>query len=210
MSVGNILQPLEPLATGNKLPLSIVFIDEIDKLSEGGERWGSASANVQAELLRMIEGRYFEKEEHVSHRQVAWDLSRVLFVVGGAFEKLQVKHADKSVGFTPQAAVRKKALAAEDYIAYGMLPEFIGRFSYFVQLNPLEKEDLRRILLNPYNGPISQYKKLLHTSAVIQPELVEKMVNQAYERRLGARGLQQQVELLFQEQFLQQTVKVCL
>ena len=134
----------------------------------------------------------------------------MLFVVGGAFENLQVKHADKSVGFMQAAAIRQEPLSADDYIGYGMLAEFIGRFSYFVQLRPLEKEDLRRILLNPYNGPISQYEKLLHTAVTIKPELVEKIINQAYERRLGARGLQQQVGQLFQEQFLQQNVKVCL
>ncbi len=211
MSVGNMLQPLQLLANDKKLPLSIVFIDEIDKLREGSERWGVSSGNVQAELLRMIESRLFMTEDPLTHKTDEWDLSKVLFVVGGAFENLQVKHADKSVGFTQAAAVRQEPLSADDYIGYGMLPEFIGRFSYFVQLRPLEKEDLRRILLNPYNGPISQYKKLLHLStAIIRPEMVEEMVNRAYERRLGARGLQQQVGQLFQEQFLQQTVKVCL
>ncbi len=210
MSVGNILQPLQALAKGRKLPLSIVFIDEIDKLREGSERWGVSSGNVQAELLRMIESRLFITEDPLSHKTDEWDLSKVLFAVGGAFEKLQVKHADKSVGFTPAGTVRKEALSADDYIDYGMLPEFMGRFSYFVQLRPLAKEDLRQILLNPYNGPISQYEKLLHTSAAIGQELVEQIVNQAYERRLGARGLHQQVGMLFQEQFLQQTVKVCL
>ena len=208
MSVGNILQPLHSLANDKKLPLSIVFIDEIDKLHEGGERWGVASSNVQAELLRMIEGQYFTTEDPITHKNIDLDVSRVIFVVGGAFENLQVKHADKSVGFTQGNGVRKEALSADDYIGYGMLPEFIGRFSYFVQLNPLEKEDLRRILLNPYNGPISQYEKLLHRSTSLRPEQVEEMVNQAYERRLGARGLQQQVGQLFQEQFLHKTVKV--
>ena len=208
MSVGNILQPLQPLAQKNKLPLSLVFIDEIDKLHEGSERWGVSSVNVQAELLRLIEGETFTSQDAFSNRQTDWNISRVLFVVGGAFENLQVKHADKSVGFTQADAVRREPLSPQDYIGYGMLPEFIGRFAYFVQLHPLGKEDLRRILLSPYNGPISQYERLLHTSANIRPELVEKMVNQAYERRLGARGLQQQVGQLFQEQFLQQTVKV--
>ena len=211
MSVGNMLQPLQLLANDKKLPLSIVFIDEIDKLREGSERWGISSGNVQAELLRMVESQYFTTEDPITHKNTDWDISRVLFVAGGAFENLQVKHADKSVGFMQAAAIGQEPLSADDYIGYGMLPEFIGRFSYFVQLNPLEKEDLRRILLNPYNGPISQYKKLLHLpTAVIESEIVEEMVNRAYERRLGARGLQQQVGQLFQEQFLQQTVKVCL
>lgn len=211
MSVGSILNPLRPLAKAkNKLPLAIVFIDEIDKLREGSDRWGISSANVQAELLRMIESRYFTTEESFSHQMTEWEISQVLFVMGGAFEKLQVRHADKSVGFTPAPAVREKRLSADDYIGYGMLPELMGRFSYFVQLHPLEKEDLRRILLNPHNGPLQQYKTLLRTTVPLQPELVEEMVNLAYERRLGARGLHQQVGKLFQQHFLERSVKVCL
>ena len=211
MSVSNILKPLQALAKEkNKLPLSIVFIDEIDKLREGAERWGCSSSNVQAELLRLIESRFFTAEDAFSHKTTEWDISQVLFVVGGAFERLQVKHADKAVGFTHAPAVRQEFLSADDYIQYGMLPEFIGRFSYFVQLTPLGKEDLRKILLNPHEGPIHQYETLLHTAVRIQPEMVEEMVNQAYERRLGARGLHQQVGKLFQKHFLEQSVKIYL
>ena len=210
MNIGNILQPLQALAKNKKLPLSIVFIDEIDKLREGSERWGVSSCNVQAELLRMIESQHFISEDPFSHKTDEWDISQVLFVAGGAFENLHAKHGDKAVGFTQGTVFCQKTLSADDYIGYGMLPEFIGRFAYFVQLHPLGKEDLRRILLNPHNGPISQYKKLLHTPAAIRPETVEEMVNQAYERRLGARGLQQQVGRLFQEEFLRQPVKICL
>ena len=209
MSVSNILQPLQSLAKNkNTLPLSIVFIDEIDKLHEGGERWGVSSGNVQAELLRLIEGKTFTAPDYFSNRPIEWDISRVLFVVGGAFESLQVKHMDKSVGFTHTSSIYRKTLSADDYIGYGMLPELVGRFSYFIQLLPLEKEDLRRILLNPHNGPIYQYKKLLNSSTPIQPALVEEMVNYAYEQRLGARGLQQKVGQLFQKQFLEKSVKV--
>ena len=77
-----------------------------------------------------------------------------------------------------------------------------------VQLSGLEKDELRRILLNPYHGPFQQYKDLLKSQQQLLPELVEQMVNTAYERRLGARGLQQQVGRLFQEQFLQQSVQI--
>ena len=77
-----------------------------------------------------------------------------------------------------------------------------------VQLSGLEKDELRRILLNPYHGPFQQYKDLLKSQQKLLPELVEQMVNAAYERRLGARGLQQQVGRLFQEQFLQQSVQI--
>lgn len=109
---------------------------------------------------------------------------------------------------TKAPAVYGKTLTADDYIQAGMVPELMGRFTYLVQLSGLEKDELRRILLNPYHGPFQQYKDLLKSQQELLPELVEQMVNAAYERRLGARGLQQQVGRLFQEQFLQQSVQI--
>ena len=89
-----------------------------------------------------------------------------------------------------------------------MLPELIGRFSYFVQLKGLEKEDLRKILFNPHNGPLQQYKDLLHTSNKVSDETLETLLDNACERHLGARGLHQQVGQLFQTQFLEKAVQI--
>lgn len=206
-NVGDILKPLyDFIKEKNKLPVSIVFIDEIDKLREGGERWGVSSTNVQAELLRLIEASHYNLEKRSS--LVDCDISQVLFIVGGAFENLQVKHADKTVGFAYTPVVQERTLTADDYIGYGMMPELIGRFSYFVQLKGLEKDDLRQILLNPHNGPLQQYKNLLHTSTHVSSEVVETLVNSAYERHLGARGLHQQVGQLFQDAFLENKVQI--
>lgn len=130
-------------------------------------------------------------------------------LVAGVFENLLVRHdAGKDIGFTKAPAVYGKTLTADDYIQAGMVPELMGRFTYLLQLSGLEKDELRRILLNPYHGPFQQYKDLLKSQQELLPELVEQMVDAAYERRLGARGLQQQVERLFQEQFLQQSVQI--
>ena len=211
MDVSDVLRPLAKEAKAGKLPISIVFIDEIDKIRQGSEReGGAASTNVQAELLRLIESNFYRLETKLSlgksiHKL---DISQVLFVVGGAFENLQVKHADKSVGFTQEPVTKGRKLTAEDYIAYGMMPELIGRFSYFVQLKGLEKDDLRQILLNPHNGPLQQYKELLHTSTQVSPTIIENLLNEAYERHLGARGLHQQVGQLFQAQFLENKVQI--
>ena len=206
-NVGDILKPLyDFIKEKNKLPVSIVFIDEIDKLREGCERWGVSSTNVQAELLRLIEASHYNLEKRSS--LVDCDISQVLFIVGGAFENLQVKHADKTVGFAYTPVVQERTLTADDYIGYGMMPELIGRFSYFVQLKGLEKDDLRQILLNPHNGPLQQYKNLLHTSTRVSSEVVETLVNSAYERHLGARGLHQQVGQLFQDAFLETKVQI--
>jgi len=210
MDVSDILRPLIPYASAGKMPIAIVFIDEIDKIRQGSEgRNGIASTNVQVELLRLIESRRYRLQEKSMFRNVMnFDISQVLFVVGGAFESLQVKHADKSVGFTHAPIVKKETLTADDFIAYGMLPELIGRFSYFVQLKGLEKEDLRKILFNPHNGPLQQYKDLLHTSNKVSAETLETLLNNACERHLGARGLHQQVGQLFQEKFLEQPIQI--
>ncbi len=210
MDVSDILRPLIPHSSAGKMPIAIVFIDEIDKIRQGSEgHGGAASTNVQVELLRLIESTRFRLQDRSFIRNVMnFDISQVLFIVGGAFESLQVKHTYKSVGFTHAPFVKKETLTADDFIAYGMIPELIGRFSYFVQLKGLEKEDLRKILFNPHNGPLQQYKDLLHTSTKVSPETLETLLNNACERHLGARGLHQQVGQLFQTQFLEKAVQI--
>ena len=211
MDVSDVLRPLAKEAKAGQLPSSIVFIDEIDKIRQGSEReGGAASTNVQAELLRLIESNFYRLETKLSlgksiHKL---DISQVLFIVGGAFENLQVKHADKSVGFTIEPVATNRVLTADDYIGYGMMPELMGRFSYFVQLKGLEKDELRQILFNPYNGPLQQYKELLHISTQVSSEVVEHLLSNACERHLGARGLHQQVGQLFQAQFLEQPIQI--
>lgn len=211
MDVGDILRPLANEAKNGKLPISIVFIDEIDKIRQGSEqKGGAASTNVQAELLRLIESTFYRLESRlpIGKSVCKIDISQVLFIVGGAFENLQVKHADKAVGFTTEPVATNRILTADDYISYGMMPELMGRFSYFVQLKGLKKDELRKILFNPYNGPLQQYKELLHTSTQVPCEVIEHLLNNACERHLGARGLHQQVGQLFQEAFLENKVQI--
>ena len=211
MDVGDILRPLANEAKNGKLPISIVFIDEIDKIRQGSEqKGGAASTNVQAELLRLIESTFYRLESRLSIGKSVCkiDISQVLFIVGGAFENLQVKHADKAVGFTTEPVATNRILTADDYISYGMMPELMGRFSYFVQLKGLKKDELRKILFNPYNGPLQQYKELLHTSTQVPCEVIEHLINNACERHLGARGLHQQVGQLFQKAFLENKVQI--
>ena len=209
MDVSDVLRPLAKETKAGKLPIAIVFIDEIDKIRQGSEKYGTSSTNVQAELLRLIESTFYRVESRGMGKVIHnLDISQVLFIVGGAFENLQVKHAEKSVGFTREAVIKDRQLTADDYVAYGMMPELMGRFSYFIQLSGLAKEDLRQILFNPHNGPLQQYKELLHTSTQVSPDVVEHLLNNACERHLGARGLHQQVGQLFQAQFLENKVQI--
>ena len=91
MDVGDILRPLANEAKNGKLPISIVFIDEIDKIRQGSEqKGGAASTNVQAELLRLIESTFYRLESRlpIGKSVCKIDISQVLFIVGGAFENL--------------------------------------------------------------------------------------------------------------------------
>lgn len=206
--IGNMFLPLlPPLAKKGKLPLSIIFIDEIDKLHAGSERWGVSSTNVQNELLRILEGNTFTGEVK-GEGTLNVDISQVLFIVGGAFEGLHTNHQSVQIGFDRMRDRYTKTLTADDYIAYGMQPELIGRFGYFVQLRGLEKDDLRKILLNPNNGPLKQYAELLNDKNRIDEDLIEDIIDKTYEKQLGARGLNPRVGQLFQKAFLEKSVKV--
>ena len=205
--IGNIFLPLlPPMARKGKLPLSIVFIDEIDKLHNGSEKWGSSSTNVQSELLRILEGKTFMGEIK-GEGSLNIDISQVLFIVGCAFEDLHKSRKSVQIGFDRKRSTYK-TLTAEDYISYGMLPELIGRFGYFVQLQDLKKDDLRKILLNPHNGTLQQYAELLNDSNPIDEAVIEEIIDSTYKKQLGARGLNQKVGQLFQKTFLEKSVKV--
>ena len=205
--IGNIFLPLlPPMARKGKLPLSIVFIDEIDKLHNGSEKWGSSSTNVQSELLRILEGKTFMGEIK-GEGSLNIDISQVLFIVGGAFEDLHKNRKNVQIGFDRKRSTYK-TLTAEDYISYGMLPELIGRFGYFVQLQDLKKDDLRKILLNPHNGTLQQYAELLNNSEPIDEAVIEEIIDSTYKKQLGARGLNQKVGQLFQKVFLEKSVEV--
>lgn len=206
--IGNMFLPLlPPLAKKGKLPLSIIFIDEIDKIHSGSEKWGSSSTNVQSELLRILEGNTFTGDVK-GEGTLNIDISQVLFIVGGAFEDLHTNHKNNQIGFDRRCDIFTKTLTADDYINYGMLPELIGRFGYFVQLHYLDKSDLRKILLNPHNGPVQQYAELLNNDKPFDESIIEEIIDITYKKQLGARGLNQKVGQFFQKAFLEKSVKV--
>jgi len=189
----------------------IVFIDEIDKIGRKSE---SASLHrdvsgegVQQALLKMVEGTKCRvtmngNKKHPALETVEIDTSNILFVAGGAFEGLDSIIAKRlrgsGIGFTNVQTTNHTANAtAEDFMRYGMIPEFIGRFPVTVPLHGLHLEDLMRVLLEPKNSLLAQMQFFFQTEGVelqFDDSAVLAIAQQAHAMGIGARGLKTVLE----------------
>lgn len=175
----------------------IIFIDEIDKIAaaqEIGHRKMNRDVSgqgVQEDLLRMIEGGDFPNRP--------FDAKNVLFMAGGAFSGLLKNGGEKrsgAMGFVPGgrpgSAPDRFRPALEDFVAYGMLPELMGRFSQVVFLDPLGRDDLVKILVKDENSPVEQYRSMLAAHGIkleLQPQALETIAERAQGYGTGARAL---------------------
>jgi len=176
----------------------VIFIDEMDKLAaRGSEQRAAYSQGTQHSLLRLIEGTDIRAEGKVIHTE---DL---LFIFGGAFSGIgpQVEHRNP-IGFGAQPAeTLSRSIAAEDFIAYGMEPELMGRITQRVELEPLTRDDLRRILLNAKNSVLRQYQRFFAEQGIelqVSSKRVEELLDEVAAIDSGARGLQTAVENMVQ------------
>jgi ATP-dependent Clp protease ATP-binding subunit ClpX len=185
----------------------IIFIDEIDKIrktSQGTSIVRDVSGEgVQQSLLKIIEGSQCRiapegGRKHPDQKLIQIDTTNILFICGGAFvgldEIIEEKQGNTRMGFNCNSKQKKNTteILPEDLIEFGMIPEFIGRFPVVSQLKELTKEDLIKILTDPRDAIIKQYKKTFSYDKVkleFTKEAIDKIANISITLGTGARGL---------------------
>ena len=222
--VESILSRLLQVADYNKTlaERGIVFIDEIDKIARKSDNPSItrdvSGEGVQQGLLKLLEGTNVNVppkggRKHPDQDYVQVDTRNILFICGGAFDGIESKIAQRLnthvVGFESIGKTKKidrdnmmQYIQPQDLKAYGLIPEIIGRLPVLTYLNPLDRNALRRILEEPKNSIIKQYKKLFEidgTKLTFDEDVLEYIVDKAVEYKLGARGLRSITETIMME-----------
>ncbi len=220
--VESILLRLISAAGGDleKASRGIIYIDEIDKIArKSGDNLSItrdvSGEGVQQGLLKILEGTIASVppqggRKHPYQDYLQLDTSSILFICGGAFEGLEKitaarLHTDRTIGFRAPSSAKSEWDRAEllrqvnpdDLLAFGLIPEFVGRLPVVVSVDPLDEDMYARILTEPRNAIVRQFQKLFALDGVelvFTEDAIREAAHEAFGRQMGARGLRSIIE----------------